>query len=674
MNSSKGDTTNLSKDNQNPQTKTSSDTNKHSDLNSKEVSKTSKEVKKLTFNQLTRSLIRKPTPHNSKLSNANENIKMFKNYFESKLNKTIKKLNQTMNQKLEMHSLPMTAAKPSENNSILDKSSVPFSHRPVDSVEITLHKKHNKLINKKEPTTSKTQKHENKILKTGNKDKIQGNIKTNEHINLTEDNNVKNKKAHETKSEANNLKQAIKNVNCINKIKKALNNRNSYKTEKTNENTHKKILESIKETKISNQTMKPSRSFRKKTEDKISAETEIGNKNITIIKEVDNKDGVKVVLFSKGTIKQVVELLYESNLSQWNEEIDQKIEEFNIKLSKINIIKKDCSIFFNKNVDIELNDKDNKGKMKIQDETQNKKDEEKVISFHIINEEFVGKTKPQIQILPCSVCSFELIQTSKEIPIQKSATNNNYDNAPINDNVAANQCNLNKDNSNEIIKNKIEKNNKNSIPETEEKSNISHEPKKQQKTNKFQKQKSLNVKGNPILKEHLISKKNTSSIPNVHGSQDGLRVSTKNNNEINKQTQEQKIKHHNQVLKHKQKEPPKKIIATNDHYLNNTKLSFSLKERIALVNKHFLTGGKGEIEETPKQEQRNQTETNEFTFINPLIEIMKPVTHLKKQKPTYKIFDENYSKSAEIEFETEKSLQKTVEKAKNLRNMLKKKK
>ena len=673
MNSSKGDTTNPSKDNKNPQTKSSSDTNKHSNLNSKEVSKTTKEVKKLTFNQLTRSLIRKQTPHNSKLSNANESIKMFKNYFESKLNKTIKKLNQTMNQKSEMHSLPMTAAKPSENNSILDKSSFPFSHRPVDSVEITLHKKHNKLTNKKETSTSNTQKHENKILKTGNKDKTQGNIKTNEHINLTEDNNVKNKKCNEIKSEANNLKQAIKNVNCINKIKKALNNRNSCKTEKTNENTHKKILESIKETKISNQTMKPSHSFRKKPENKISAETEIGDKNITITTEVDNKDGVKVVIYSKGKIKQVVELLYESNLSQWNEEIDLKIEEFNNKLSKINIIKRDCSIFFNKNLDIEFNDKDNKVKMKIQDETQNKKDEEKVISFHIINEEFVGKTKPQIQILPCSVCSFDLIQTSKEIPVEKSVTNNDYDNPPTNDNVATNQCNMNKDNSNEIIKNKIENNNTKSILETEEKSNV-HEPKKQQKTNKFQKQKSLNVKGNPILKEYLISKKNTSSIPNVHGTQDGLRISTKNNNEINKQTREQKIKQHNQVLKHKQKEPPKKIIATNDHYLNNTKLSFSLKERIALVNKHFLTGGKEEIEETPKQEQRNQTETNEFTFINPLIEILKPVTHLKKQKPTYKIFDENYSKSAEIEFETENSLQKTVEKAKNLRNMLKKKK
>ena len=672
MNSSKGDTTNPSKDNQNPQTKSSSDTNKHSNLNSKEISKTTKEVKKLTMNQLTRSLIRKPTPHNSKLSNANENIKMFKNYFESKLNKTIKKLNQTMNQKSEMHSLPMTVAKPSENNSIVDKSSVPFSHRPADSVEITLHKKYNKLTNKKEISISNTQKHENKILKTGNKDKTQGNIKTNEHINLTEDNNVKNKKGNEIKNEANNLKQAIKKVNCINKTKKALNNRNSYKTEKTNENTHKKILESIKETKISNHTMKPSHSFRKKTEDKISAETEIEEKNITITKdkEVDNKDGVKVVLYSKGAIKQVVELLYESNLSQWNEEIDLKIEEFNNKLSKINIIKRDCSIFLNKNVDIELNDKNHKVKMKIQDETQNKKDEEKVISFHIINEEFVGKTKPQIQILPCSICSFDLIQTSKEIPVQKSVTNNNYDNVLTNDNVAANQCNMNKENSTEIIEN----NHKKSIPETEEKSNASHEPKKQQKTNKFHKQKSLNIKGNPILKEYLISKKNTSSIPNVHGSQDCLRVSTKNNNEINKQTQGQKIKQHNQVLKHKQKEPPKKIIATDEHYLNNTKLSFSLKERIALVNKHFLTGGKEEIEETPKQEQRNQTETNEFTFINPLIEIMKPVTHLKKQKPTYKIFDENYSKSAEIEFETEKSLQKTVEKAKNLRNMLKKKK
>jgi hypothetical protein len=53
---------------------------------------------------------------------------------------------------------------------------------------------------------------------------------------------------------------------------------------------------------------------------------------------------------------------------------------------------------------------------------------------------------------------------------------------------------------------------------------------------------------------------------------------------------------------------------------------------------------------------------------------MKPVSHLKRQKPTYKIFDENYSKSAEIDFQIQNSLQKTIAKAKNLRSVLKKKK
>ena len=219
MNSSKRDTTNPSKDNQNLETKQSSDTNKHSNLNTKEVSKTTKEVKKLIFNQITRSLNRKPTPHNTKPSNAKDNIKMFKNYFESKINKTIKKLNQTMNQQSEMHSLPITAAKPSENNSFLDKSSVPFSHRPVDSVEITLHKKQHKLKSNKEPLN--TQKDENKNSKNGNKAKTHDNTKISENISLTDENNFTNKKNIEIKSEGNNLKQAIKNVNCLNKIKKA---------------------------------------------------------------------------------------------------------------------------------------------------------------------------------------------------------------------------------------------------------------------------------------------------------------------------------------------------------------------------------------------------------------------------------------------------------------------
>ena len=109
---------------------------------------------------------------------------------------------------------------------------------------------------------------------------------------------------------------------------------------------------------------------------------------------------------------------------------------------------------------------------------------------------------------------------------------------------------------------------------------------------------------------------------------------------------------------------------------NNSTLSFSLKERIALINNHFLMGGN---EGNENNQQIIDTEqlpnnNNQFTFINPLNDIMKPVSHLKKQKPTYKIFDENYSKSVEIDFQVQNSLQKTIAKAKNLRNVLKKKK
>ena len=53
--------------------------------------------------------------------------------------------------------------------------------------------------------------------------------------------------------------------------------------------------------------------------------------------------------------------------------------------------------------------------------------------------------------------------------------------------------------------------------------------------------------------------------------------------------------------------------------------------------------------------------------------------YLIKEGNEYKIiwsglFDENYSKSAEIDFQIQNSLQKTIAKAKNLRSVLKKKK
>ena len=134
--------------------------NKHSFLNTKASSRSVKEPKKNI-----RSFKRKATPRHIISSDVSENLKMFKHYFDSKVNKTLKKLNQTMGHNEDIQTIAKTTKKPFANNSNLNKTTTDFVHKPVDSMELVLPKKQSKLTNRKESARTNNKKVKNIIIK-----------------------------------------------------------------------------------------------------------------------------------------------------------------------------------------------------------------------------------------------------------------------------------------------------------------------------------------------------------------------------------------------------------------------------------------------------------------------------------------------------------------------------
>ena len=704
------------KENIKSQIKQNKDLNKHSFLNTKASSRSVKEPKKNI-----RSFKRKATPRHINSSHVSENLKMFKHYFDSKVNKTLKKLNQTMGHNEDIQSIAKTTKKPFANNSNLNKTTTDFVHKPVDSTELVLPKKQGKLTNRKETArTNNKNTHITKLKRTSESTKQSRNMSPKGDVILI---NKKSLESKPNKSEGNYLKQTLRRVNCITKMKKNTEGRNSCKAEKTNANYQKKILESIKETKISSHKLRDSYSFKKKNEDKVSntmGGEEKTNKNKT--NDYENKDGIKVVVYAQGKIKQVVELLYESDLTKWNEIIEKKIENFNKHLNIIDIIHKKYSIILSKTIKNEKEDAqqtvENKKKLEKQEENTNSKDihakpikkenKQNEISFNIINEEIIKKTKFNYQLVPCSSLFINIFSKRKEKLIdnindpqkrnnekksEKDKINLSINHFTINiihektsipkDNIETN-IHTNKQNKKVTLTIESKVNNISIDYEQHKKSFVSHVQ------NNFKLQGTpLSFKGKifpsekPLTISYYNHRKNyptflkskneeiefISDLLNIRGEQklkqntqvDIIEQAVKNEGiDITQETQP-----HKEMKPFYEQPPP-----------NNSTLSFSLKERIALINNHFLMGGSEGNENNQQIVDTEQLPNNndQCTFINPLNDIIKPVSHLKKQKPTHKIFDENYSKSAEIEFQVQNSLNKTIAKAKNLRNVLKKKK
>ena len=698
------------KENMKSQINQNKDLNKHSFLNTKASSRSVKEPKKNI-----RSFKRKATPRHITSSDVSENLKMFKHYFDSKVNKTLKKLNQTMGHNEDIQTIAKTTKKPFANNSNLNKTTTDFVHKPVDSMELVLPKKQRKLTNRKESArTNNKNTHITKLKRTSKSTKQSRNMSPKVDVSLI---NKKSLESKSNKNEGNHLKQTLRRVNCITKMKKNTEGRNSCKAEKTNANFQKKILESIKETKISSHKLRDSYSFKKKNEDKISNTTEGEEKtNKNKINDYENKDGIKVVVYAQGKIKQVVELLYESDLTKWNENIEKKIENFNKHLNIIDIIHKKYSIILSKTIKNEKEDAqqivENKKKLEKQEEGINSKgihakpikkvNKQNEISFNIINEEIIKKTKFNYQLVPCSSLFINIFSKRKEKlidnindPQKRSKDKINLGINHFTINIIHEKTSIPKDNIETNIH--TNKQNKKATLTVESKvNNISFDYEQQKKSFVPHVQNSFKLQGIPLSFKGKIFPSEKPLIVSYYNHRQNYPTFLKSKNdeiefisELSNIRGEQNLKQNIQVdiieqtVKNEgiditQKTQPHKEMKLfyEQSPPNNSTLSFSLKERIALINNHFLMGGN---EGNENNQQIIDTEqlpnnNNQFTFINPLNDIMKPVSHLKKQKPTYKIFDENYSKSVEIDFQVQNSLQKTIAKAKNLRNVLKKKK
>lgn len=109
---------------------------------------------------------------------------------------------------------------------------------------------------------------------------------------------------------------------------------------------------------------------------------------------------------------------------------------------------------------------------------------------------------------------------------------------------------------------------------------------------------------------------------------------------------------------------PKKIIEVNNEPINQGNSPEIKKE--TETNK---------VEEN-KEEEKKERKIESMTFpelARQLIELSKPVIK-NKRKPIFKAFIESYTKSAEIELKNQEKAKEALNKAKNLRSLLKKKK
>lgn len=608
------------------------------------------------------------------IADFSENIQIFKNYFDSKLNKTHKQLNNTINNnknKQDYQSLNTSSAfKPSTNNSLENSiSTTPFTHRPTQKLvysnysnkcSLTLKVKQNKESNSQ---FIKATKLENPTSYNNTHANFQVNRRESHNNSVTSEISLTNKQPKIHKKEK--LRESLKRRNIISKVQQYLDNRYSYKQEKMKLNSQRRIIESIKETKIANHQRLESLSIRRKKRKRVSSLTECLEKEEKVKKysrlKYNNQkehNGIKVVIYNQGKVEQIVELFYASKDKNFNEEIDKKIDNFNCLLQDLDILKEKYSFILRKKVpDEELKLKNIEEIIQSPNEIITLDDLQKLpkknfkISSKVVNEELLCKHQLKIKSSQFVINSFEIITKSRKI---KSDKKNGVETRKVNFKISNFDLNFYCDG---------KYNNKNNlkvqktlviIPQ-ECNYSIINESSLPQNINSLSKQIvvekpiSLNLPGNvPSFNKNVIPNHEILSLTY-------LSIKHKPNLHV---TDKESIQFLANKISNLSSE--KSTIEKNINRL-------SIKERIALVNAHFM-GEKKESNENLKEREQSENKQISKSIVD-----IKPVAHTKKQKPTYKNFDENYSKLMEFELQIQENKQRNTEKMRNFRNSLKKK-
>ena len=605
------------------------------------------------------------------ITDFSENIQIFKNYFDSKLNKTHKQLNNSINNnknKQDYESInTLSAFKPSTNNSLENSiSTTPFTHRPTQKLvysnfsnkcSLTFKVKQNKESNSQ---FIKVTKLENPTSYNNTHANFQVSRKGSHNNSLTSEISLTNKQPKIHKKQK--LRESLKRINIIAKVQQYLDNRYSYKQEKMKLNSQRRIIESIKETKIANHQRLESLSIKRKKRKRVSSLTECLEKKEKVKKysrlKYNNQkehNGIKVVVYNQGKVEQIVELFYASKDKNFNEEIDKKIDNFNCLLQDLDILKEKYSFILRKKVpDEEFKLKDIEEIIQSPNEIITLDDLQKIpkknfkISSKVVNEELPCKHQLKIKNRQCVINSFEII--TKSIKIQNDKKNGDEIhkvNFKISNFDLNFYCDGKYNNKNKVQKTLV------IIPQ-ECIYSVINESSLPQNINSLSKQ---------IIVEKLISLNLPGNVPSFK--------KTIPNHEILSLTY-LSIKHKPNL--HLTNKESIQFLADKISNLSSEKSTiekninrFSIKERIALVNAHFM-GEKKESNENLKEREQSENKQISKSMVN-----IKPVARTKKQKPTYKNFDENYSKLIEFELQIQENKQRNTEKMRNFRYSLKKK-
>ena len=657
------------------QTKLITEKTKQSFFNIKASSKTMKRKRKKMFHHKG-NLQKSSKDNDTNVSDLSENIQIFKKYFDSKLNKTHKQLNNTINKnnnKLDYQSINTSSIfKPLTNNSLENNTPItPFTHRPTQNVVYTNYKNKCSLtlkVNKnKEPNSQiiKVTKPENSTIYNNTHANIQVSRRHSHNNSLTSEISLKYQQTKIYKKEK--LRESLKKINIISKVQQYLDNRYSYKKERMKLNSQRRIIESIKETKIANHQRLESLSIRRKKRKRVTSLTECLEKEEKVktyspLKYNNKKEqnGIKVVVYNQGKVDQIVELFYISKDKNWNDEIEKKIDNFNCLLKDLDILKDKYSFILRKKVpneELKLKNIDeviqSPNEIITLDDLQKLPKKNLKIAYTVVNEELLGKHKIKIKNIQCTTNSFEIITTSiKDKNDKKEEVEAHKMNLKISHFDLNIYCDAKYTNKNNV---RVQETLSVIIPQECNYSIISANALPQvmnliSKQIIIEKQISLNLTGiAPSFKKIVVPNHEILSLNYL---------SIKHKPTLNV-TNKESI----QFLADKLSN-----LSFDNSKTGSNVSKLSIKERIALVNAHFLMSEKEESNENLKQKEQIENKQISKSMMN-----IKPVAHLKKQKPAYKNFDENYSKLVEFEMQIQENKQKNVDKFKNFRNSLKKK-